>query len=193
MRALLSFAAAAAFGVVATMPATAATLDDVKARGTLSCGVNAALPGFAAEKDGRWSGFDADFCRAVAAAALGDEATTVKALRDRFEAALLAQIPGVQLNGDALHRLPNTSNLAFEGVESETLLLLLDRAGVCCSAGSACTAGSIHPSHVLRAMGYSTERARSSLRFSFSRFNTEAEVDEAVRILSEAVAKVRAA
>ncbi len=89
MRALLSFAAAAAFGVVATMPATAATLDDVKARGTLSCGVNAALPGFAAEKDGRWSGFDVDFCRAVAAAALGDaeKVTFVPVgLSDRFTA-----------------------------------------------------------------------------------------------------------
>ncbi len=129
----------------------------------------------------------------LAADALASEATTVKALRDRFESTLLSQISGTRLNGDALHRLPNTSNLAFEGVESETLLLLLDRAGVCCSAGSACTAGSIHPSHVLRAMGCSTERARSSLRFSFSRFNTEAEVDDAVRIVSAAVEKVRSA
>ena len=73
------------------------------------------------------------------------------------------------------------------------VLLLLDRAGICCSAGSACTAGSIHPSHVLRAMGFSTERARGSLRFSFSRFNTEQEVDKALYELTKAVEKLRTA
>ena len=121
------------------------------------------------------------------------ENTQVKALRDRFEQTVLRDIPGTQVNGDAIQRLPNTSNISFDGVDSEGVLLLLDRAGICCSAGSACTAGSIHPSHVLRAMGFSTERARGSLRFSFSRFNTEQEVDKALYELTKAVEKLRTA
>ena len=85
--------------------------------------------------------------------------------------------PGTELNGDPAERLPNTSNLYFRGVEGEALLVLLDKANICASAGSACNAGSIHPSHVLTAMGFPTERARGSLRFSFSRFNTADEVN----------------
>ena len=115
----------------------------------------------------------------------------VRALRDTFEAGVLERIPGASVNGDPLHRLPNTSNLSFEGVESEGVLLLLDRAGICCSAGSACTAGSIHPSHVLRAMGLTTAQARSALRFSFSRFNTEAEVERVLEILPATIARLR--
>jgi len=129
----------------------------------------------------------------LAAAGLEHENTQVRALRDRFEETALANIPGTQVNGDREHRLPNTSNLAFDGIESEALLLLLDREGICCSAGSACTAGSIHPSHVLRAMGCSAERARSSLRFSFSRFNTAEETTHAAQVLARVVEKLRAA
>ena len=129
----------------------------------------------------------------LAAAAMAEENTKVRALRDRFEETILQQIPGTQINGDPVNRLPNTSNLSFDGVDSEGVLLLLDRAGICCSAGSACTAGSIHPSHVLRAMGFSTERARGSLRFSFSRFNTEADVDKALAHLPQVVEKLRTA
>ncbi len=128
----------------------------------------------------------------LAGAALHAESTTVKALRDRFENALLAEIPGAAVNGETEHRLPNTSNLHLPGVESEALLVLLDKAGVCASAGSACTAGSLHPSHVLTAMGFSTERARASLRFSFSRFNTMAEIERGIRVVSESVARLRA-
>jgi cysteine desulfurase len=128
----------------------------------------------------------------LAQAALPAELTTVKAMRDRFETAILAEIAGAAVNGDPAHRLPNTSNLHLPGVESEALLVLLDKAGLCASAGSACTAGSLHPSHVLTAMGFSTERARSSLRFSFSRFNTLDEVERGIRIVCDSVARLRA-
>jgi len=127
----------------------------------------------------------------LASAALNEEIGRVKALRDRFEQGMLDAVSSVQINGDRTRRLPNTSNLAIEGVDSEGMLLLLDQRGVCCSAGSACTAGSLEPSHVLKAMGFPTERARGSLRFSFSRFNTEAEVDLALQIIPNAVEKLR--
>jgi len=117
--------------------------------------------------------------------------TQVAGWRDRFESHLLATVPGCSVNGDTFNRLPNTSNLSFAGVESEGLLILLDEKGVCCSAGSACTSGSVHPSHVLRAMGQSNERARSSLRFSFGRFNSDSEVAEACEIVPTAVEKLR--
>ena len=129
----------------------------------------------------------------LAAEHLSEENTRVKNLRDRFEDEVFSRISGVQLNGDKEHRLPNTTNIAIEGADSEALLMLLDQKGVCCSAGSACTAGSLEPSHVLRAMGFSTERARASLRFSFGRFNTEEEVSAAAGILTTAVERVRSA
>ena len=109
----------------------------------------------------------------LASSALQEENSRVKKLRDRFEQGLLATVSSVQVNGHRAYRLPNTSSLAIEGIDSEGMLMLLDQRGICCSAGSACTAGSLEPSHVLRAMGYSNERARGSLRFSFSRFNSE--------------------
>jgi cysteine desulfurase len=127
----------------------------------------------------------------IAFSALQDENTRVKALRDRFEQGLLSAVPSVQVNGHRKHRLPNTSNLAIEGIDSEGMLMLLDQKGICCSAGSACTAGSLEPSHVLRAMGYSSERARGSLRFSFSRFNSEQEIDQALQVIPHAVEKFR--
>jgi cysteine desulfurase len=127
----------------------------------------------------------------IASVALRGENTRVKALRDRFEQGILGAIPSVQVNGHRSRRLPNTSNLAIEGIDSEGMLMLLDQKGLCCSAGSACTAGSLEPSHVLRAMGYSTDRARGSLRFSFGRFNSEAEVDQALQIIPNAVEKLR--
>ena len=120
------------------------------------------------------------------------EQTAVRALRDRFEAALAARLPGVEVNGDPTKRLPNTASLYFPGLDGEAMLVLLDKAGLCASAGSACTAGSLHPSHVLTAMGFSTERARGSLRFSFSRFNTPEEVDRGVEIVAGAAERLRA-
>ena len=122
---------------------------------------------------------------------LPHEGTEVRALRDDFERGILAGISGTRVNGDAEHRLPNTSNLAFEGIDSEGVLMLLDQHGICCSSGSACTTGSVHASHVLKAMGFSDERARSSLRFSFGRFNTTAEVEKALEVLPGLIAKLR--
>ncbi|HEY5812856.1 MAG TPA: aminotransferase class V-fold PLP-dependent enzyme [Terrimicrobiaceae bacterium] len=122
---------------------------------------------------------------------LSEDAYKAGAMRDRFERAILESVPGAAVNGDRENRLPNTSNIAFEGIESEGALMLLDERGIYCSAGSACTSGSVHASHVLKAMGFSNHRARSSLRFSFGRFNTEEEVDAACVIVPEVVAKLR--
>ncbi|MDQ3623075.1 MAG: cysteine desulfurase NifS [Verrucomicrobiota bacterium] len=119
------------------------------------------------------------------------EATEVRGLRDEFENGVLEQIPGSLVSGDRLHRLPNTSNLAFEGIDSEGVLMLLDQHGICCSSGSACTTGAVHASHVLKAMGFSDDRARSSLRFSFSRFNTRLEVARTLEILPKLIHKLR--
>ena len=127
----------------------------------------------------------------LALSALQEENSRVKALRDRFEQGLLEMVPSIHVNGHRLQRLPNTSSLAIEGIDSEGMLMLLDQRGICCSAGSACTAGSLEPSHVLKAMGYSNERARGSLRFSFSRFNSESEVTQALQIIPAAVEKLR--
>ncbi|HEY5793303.1 MAG TPA: aminotransferase class V-fold PLP-dependent enzyme, partial [Chthoniobacterales bacterium] len=122
---------------------------------------------------------------------IAEEQTLVRRFRDEFEQAVLARIPGASVNGDPANRLPNTSNLSFEGIESEGALILLDERGICCSAGSACTAGSVHPSHVLKGMGMSNERARASLRFSFGRLNRAGEVPQAIHAVVEVVAKLR--
>ena len=127
----------------------------------------------------------------LAAATLEADAEHVRVLRDHFERRVLSEVTGVSINGDPENRLPNTTNLAFEQVDSEALLLLLDEQGVCCSAGSACNSGSINPSHVLKAMGHSDAHARSSLRFSFSKYNTLSETDNAVAALAKAVTKIR--
>lgn len=116
----------------------------------------------------------------------------ILALRDRFETTLLSSIEGARRNGAASPRLPNTSNLTFPGIEAETALLLFDKEGLCCSAGSACSSGSINPSHVLTAMGVSRDEARASLRFSFGRTTTEADIDRALEIIPRIVAKLRA-
>lgn len=127
----------------------------------------------------------------IAAKYMHEENTRVRKMRDTFERAVLETIPDTHVNGDTEHRLPNTSNIAFDDIESEAVLMLLDKAHICCSAGSACTAGSLHPSHVLKAMGFNNDRARGSLRFSFSRFNTEAEVEKALSVLPSVIAKLR--
>ena len=127
----------------------------------------------------------------LAVKTLEEENSRVRALRDRFEKTLLAELEDVQVNGDPRARLPNTSNLAFTGVDAQAVLLKLDQEGICCSLGSSCTTGAIQPSHVLRAMHFSNERARSSLRFSFGRFNTEAELDKVLDVLPRIVRKLR--
>ena len=106
------------------------------------------------------------------------EQTYVKKLRDRMEQGLLATCPDPQVNGDVEHRLPNTSSICFKYIEGEAILLRLYEAGhICASSGSACTSGSLEPSHVLRAMGLDYRSLHGSIRFSFSRYNTEADVD----------------
>jgi cysteine desulfurase len=137
------------------------------------------------------------YCVALGAAAelagrhLAVENEAVRAMRDEFEKTVLETIPDTMINGDRESRLPNTTSIAFEGIDSEAVLLLLDQAGVCCSAGSACTTGSVHPSHVLKAMGFSTERARSSLRFSFGRYNTADEMRRGLEVLRGVIGKLR--
>ena len=114
-------------------------------------------------------------------------------LRDRFEQTLLSSVEGTRRNGTDEPRLPNTSNLTFSGIDAETALLLFDKEGLCCSAGSACSSGSINPSHVLTAMGVSRDEARASLRFSLGRTTSEAEIDRALEIIPRIIAKLRAA
>jgi cysteine desulfurase len=113
-------------------------------------------------------------------------------LRDKLENGILETIPDSCLNGAKEPRLPNTTNIAFSGTEAEGILLLLDQAGICASSGSACTTGSLDPSHVLTAMGCSAARARSSIRFSLGVDNTEAEVDYALEQLPRIISKLRA-
>ncbi|MHB1281124.1 MAG: cysteine desulfurase NifS [Acidithiobacillus sp.] len=105
------------------------------------------------------------------------ENTVVRALRDRLEAGILAQVPYAFANGDLEHRLPNTSSISFEYIEGEAILMLLSRVGIAASSGSACTSGSLEPSHVLRAMDIPYTAAHGTIRFSLSRETTEAEVD----------------
>lgn len=120
-------------------------------------------------------------------------AERVATMRDRFEQTLLTEVEGVRRNGTDEPRLPNTSNLTFSGIEAETALLLFDKEGLCCSAGSACSSGSINPSHVLTAMGITRDEARASLRFSLGRTTTENEIDRALEIIPRVIAKLRAA
>jgi len=128
----------------------------------------------------------------LATASLHDENTRVRGLRDKLEAGILQGIPGTTRNGAREPRLPNTSNIAFDGVEAEGILMLLDQAGICASSGSACTTGSLDPSHVLTAMGCSAARARSSIRFSLGIYNTDAEVDYVLKHLPGIITKLRA-
>ena len=115
----------------------------------------------------------------------------VRAMRDRFEKSVLETISGASANGAGAERLANTSSFSFESIESSAALLLLDRQGICCSAGSACRTGSEEASHVLRAMDPSGDRARRSLRFSLGRFNTNAQIDRAIEVVPAVIEKLR--
>ena len=119
-----------------------------------------------------------------------ESACRVSALRDRLTAGL-SQIPGALLNGSAAHRLPGIMNFCFEGVDGETLLLLLDQAGICVSTGSACAAGSVDPSHVLLALGRTRAQAHSSIRLSLSDETTDAEVDYLLETVPACIARLR--
>ena len=121
-----------------------------------------------------------------------EENKRVRGLRDRLEETLLRTIPNTTRNGAKEPRLPNTSNLAFDFVEAEAVLMLLDQVGICASSGSACTTGSLDPSHVLTAMGVSPMRARGSVRFSLGLYNTAADVDYLLHHLPPIIAKLRA-
>jgi len=127
----------------------------------------------------------------LAAQSMTDENTRVKRLRDKLEKALLETCPDSRVNGDPDNRLPNTANISFEYVEGEAILLLLDRHGICASSGSACTSGSLEPSHVLRAMGVPFTAAHGSIRFSLSRYNTEEEVDFTIGKVPEIIDRLR--
>lgn len=120
-----------------------------------------------------------------------DGHAAVKKRRDRFEVLLLQEVEGVTLNGSREHRAVNVVHASFEGCEAAGLLILLDEAGVQCSAGSACMTGKQQPSHVQKAMGFSDEKAKSSLRISLSIFTTDEEVEEAATKVAKAVEKLR--
>src|SRR5471030_1595025 len=123
---------------------------------------------------------------------LSDEQTRVRAMRDFFEEAILAHLPHIYINGRRDQRLPITSNIAFDFVEAEAILFRLWDKRICASSGSACTTGSLDPSHVLSAMGMTPARARSCVRFSFSHYNTEADIDHALKIIPPMIEELRA-
>jgi cysteine desulfurase len=128
----------------------------------------------------------------LALGSLKEENTRIRALRDKLENAILKEISGTARNGAKEPRLPNTTNISFDAVEAENILMALDHIGICVSSGSACTSGSLDPSHVLMAMGCSVPRARGSVRFSLGIYSTEAEVGYVLKHLPGIIGKLRA-
>lgn len=128
----------------------------------------------------------------LAAKHLNEENTRVKALRDKLERELLERCAGAKLNGHPVYRLPNTTNISFEFIEGEAILLLLDEKGIAASSGSACTTGSLEPSHVLRAMGIPYTFAHSSIRFSLSIYNDESDIKAVIKTMPDVVNYLRA-
>lgn len=122
---------------------------------------------------------------------LHKEATYLKALCGRLEAALLNCCPDVRVNGDVENRLPNTTNISFEYVEGEAILLRLNEFGICASSGSACSSGSLEPSHVLRAMGIPYTAVHGSIRFSLSRYTTQQEIDRVIEVMPGIITELR--
>ena len=127
----------------------------------------------------------------LAAAKLNREAERVGALRDRLEEGVLRSVPGTAVNGERRSRVPNTTNISFDRVEAESLLIALDLEGIAVSTGSACSSGTLEPSHVLKAMGLPVHRTQNSLRFSLGLFSTETEVDRVIEVLPRLVEKLR--
>ncbi|OLC43548.1 MAG: cysteine desulfurase NifS [Acidobacteria bacterium 13_1_40CM_65_14] len=127
----------------------------------------------------------------LAIAKMSGEAARVRALRDRLEEGILRAVPGTAVNGARTARVPNTTNISFDRVEAESLLIALDLEGVAVSTGSACSSGTLEPSHVLRAMGLPAHRTQNSLRFSLGMFSTEEEVDHVIEVLPRLVEKLR--
>jgi cysteine desulfurase len=128
----------------------------------------------------------------MAIEALPEMSGRVAGLRDRLEREILRRIDGAAVNGSTQHRLPNTTNVGFPRLEAEAILLLLSEQGVCASAGAACSSGSLEPSHVLRAMRIDEKLAHGAIRFSLSRYTTEAEVARALEVLPGIIARLRA-
>jgi cysteine desulfurase len=127
----------------------------------------------------------------IAGRNMADEMTRIAALRNRLEQEILDRVPDVTVNGNGALRAPNTTNLCFEGIEGESLVIALDLKGFCVSSGSACSSGAVEPSHVLLALGLSKQRAKSSVRFSLGAGNTPEQVDELVDAVEDAVAHLR--
>jgi cysteine desulfurase len=119
------------------------------------------------------------------------ESARLGALRDRLEAGILAAVPGTVVNGSPDRRVPNTTNISFERVEAESLLIALDLEGIAVSTGSACSSGTLEPSHVLKAMGFSVHRAQNSIRFSLGMANTESDIDRVTGVLPNVVDRLR--
>jgi cysteine desulfurase len=128
----------------------------------------------------------------MAARSIETENTQVRRLRNKLEKQLLERVPSSRINGDPVNRLPNTSNISFEFVEGEGILLMMDELGICASSGSACTSGSLQPSHVLRAMGVPFTMAHGSIRFSLSVYNSDEEIDYVVEKLPPIIETLRA-
>ena len=122
---------------------------------------------------------------------ISQENIKVKKIRDKLEKAILERCSDCMVNGEKEHRLPNTSNISFEYIEGEAILLLLDQHGICASSGSACTSGSLEPSHVLRAMGVPFTAAHGSVRFSLSKYNTEDEIDYTIETMPAIINRLR--
>lgn len=122
---------------------------------------------------------------------MSEENSKVRVLRDRLEAGLLSSCPDARVNGDTKNRLPNTTNMSFEYVEGEAILLRLNEDNICASSGSACTSGSLEPSHVLRAMGVPFTAIHGSIRFSLSRYTTDDDVDIVLKIMPEIIRELR--
>jgi len=120
-----------------------------------------------------------------------EEVAYLTRLRDKLENALSKSCSDVRINGDIHNRLPNTTNISFEYVEGEAILLRLNEYGICASSGSACTSGSLEPSHVLRAMGVPFTAIHGSIRFSLSRYNTEEEIDKVIKIMPKIINDLR--
>ena len=120
-----------------------------------------------------------------------DEGVRLSALRDRLEAGILKDVSGTAVNGETMRRVPNTTNVSFDRIEAESLLIALDLEGIAVSTGSACSSGTLEPSHVLKAMGFPAHRTQNSIRFSFGAANTDADVDRVIEVLPRVVAKLR--
>jgi cysteine desulfurase len=127
----------------------------------------------------------------IAAGKMEGEGSRLGALRDRLEAGILRAVRGTAVNGSPDHRVPNTTNISFDRIEAESLLIALDLEGIAVSTGSACSSGTLEPSHVLKAMGLPAHRTQNSLRFSLGMFSTEQEVDRVVDVLPRLVEKLR--